>query len=168
MVDNPTSDPDDPTPVAGMQTRVQNKTRQPGKQIGLNWQVQLAEQEEATAKKAEKKASIEKKKCKRADIIACQNCRVCRITEIELTCEREDIEDTEYLEASTAHGYCKTSRALGSQPQSGSDHNQQHSDASEEDSGDEDDHAVQGSRKVRHNSRHAMCCSYRPSAFRSR
>lgn len=134
-----------------MQTRAQNKTRRPGKQIGLNWQAQLAEEQEAALKKAEKKASAEKKKRERADVIERQNRGVHRIAEIELAREREDIEDEEYLEASTAHGYRKTTRALRSQPGSGNDHNQEGPGASEAYSDNEEDHTEDPSRKVSHN-----------------
>ena len=67
----------------------------------------------------------------------------------QITQPVEDIEDEEYLEASTAHGYRKTNRALQSQAGSGSHHNQEGSGASEAGSDDEDDHKAESSGKVR-------------------
>lgn len=151
-VDDPAAPDSDPVQVTGMQTRAQNKTRRPGKQIGLNWQAQLVEQRHAATAKAEKKATQEKKKREKAEILERQNRGVRKIAEIELAREREDLEDEEYLEASTAHGYRKTNYAPQSEPVSGSDHNQQGSGASEEDSGDEEDHPGHSAHQVRPNS----------------
>lgn len=91
-----------------MRTRTQNQTRRPGKEIGLNWQAQIREKQEAAAAKAEKKAAADKKKHEKAQYEEHRTRGVHKLAALELAREREDLEDDEYLQASTAHGYEKT------------------------------------------------------------
>ena len=132
---------EDSLPQGRMRTRAQNQTRRPGKQIGLNWQAQIQEQQEAAAAKAEKKAAAEKKKREKAAATKHRARGVHKIAELELAREREDVEDEQYIQTSTAHGYRKTT--LASRPQepdaiSSSDCDQELSETTQESSHDHD------------------------------